>query len=78
MSDVLFDLSDKVLTITLNKPDKLNPVGDTMTMPAIERIKEAVIDSGVGAIVLTGAGRAFCAGGDVSNMGVPDTYEGRV
>ncbi|MDA0791642.1 MAG: enoyl-CoA hydratase [Proteobacteria bacterium] len=83
MSDILFDLHNKVLTITLNKPDKLNPIGDTMSIPAIERLKEAVTDPAVGCVVLTGAGRAFCAGGDVSNMGgagasVPMTYEENV
>ena len=51
-----------------------------MTTPIIPRIKEAITDPGVGAIVLTGAGRAFCAGGDVSNMGgladgPPPTFE---
>jgi 2-(1,2-epoxy-1,2-dihydrophenyl)acetyl-CoA isomerase len=81
--DILFDLENKVLTITLNMPEKLNPIGDTMTPFAIERIKEAVTDTAVGAIVLTGAGRAFCAGGDVSNMGgrgtaVPKTFEENV
>ena len=68
MSDVLFELENKVLTIKFNRPDKLNPIGDTIIPYAIDRIKEAVADSGVGAIVVTGAGRAFCAGGDVSGM----------
>lgn len=68
MSDVLFELENKVLTIKFNRPDKLNPIGDTIIPYAIDRIKEAVTDSGVGAIVVTGAGRAFCAGGDVSGM----------
>ena len=68
MNDVLFELENKVLTIKFNRPDKLNPIGDTIIPYAIDRIKEAVTDSGVGAIVVTGAGRAFCAGGDVSGM----------
>ncbi len=68
MNDVLFELENKVLTIKFNRPDKLNPIGDTIIPYAIDRIKEAVTDSGVGAIVVTGAGRAFCAGGDVSSM----------
>lgn len=83
---VLFSVSNRVLTITLNNPSKLNPIADNMTFPAIERINEAVEDPEIGAIVLTGAGRAFCAGGDVSNMsgggsavtGGPKTYEGSV
>jgi 2-(1,2-epoxy-1,2-dihydrophenyl)acetyl-CoA isomerase len=82
--DVLFDLNNKVLTITLNKPEKLNPIGDTMTPFAVERLKEAVTDTAVGAVILTGAGRAFCAGGDVSGMGgrkpstQPRTFEENV
>ena len=38
--DILFDLSEKVLTITLNKPEKLNPIGNTMTPFAIERLRD--------------------------------------
>ena len=78
--DVLFSTENRVLTITLNIPEKLNPVGDTMSFPIIERLESAISDRNIGAIVLTGAGRAFCAGGDVSNMGDrqsdgPRTYE---
>ena len=79
--DILFEVRNQVLTITLNIPAKLNPVGDTMSFPAIERLESAAKDREIGSIVLTGAGRAFCAGGDVSNMGggdtndVPKTYE---
>ena len=78
--DVLFTEKNKVLTITLNKPEKLNPVGDTMSFPIIERLERAVKDRNIGAVVLTGAGRAFCAGGDVSIMAggddeTPKTYE---
>lgn len=78
---VLFDVTDKVLTITLNNPSKLNPIADDMTFPAIDRIEKAVDDPEIGAIVVTGAGRAFCAGGDIGNMGgrnedgTPKTYE---
>jgi 2-(1,2-epoxy-1,2-dihydrophenyl)acetyl-CoA isomerase len=81
--DVLFEIHNKVLTITMNRPDKLNPVGDSVRIPAVARLKEAVNDPEVGAVVLTGAGRAFCAGGDVSGMagrnaGPPKTYEEKV
>ncbi len=81
--DILFDLTNKVLTITLNKPEKLNPIGDTMTPFAVERLRDAASNPEVGCVVLTGAGRAFCAGGDVSNMGgasdqPPRTYEENV
>ncbi|HAK51673.1 MAG TPA: enoyl-CoA hydratase [Gammaproteobacteria bacterium] len=75
MSDVLFEVKNKVLNITLNRPDKLNPIGDSVTPFVVERLQEAVTDPEVGAIVVTGAGRAFCAGGDVSGMS--DQYESR-
>ena len=66
---VLFDVSERVLTITLNNPSKLNPIADDMSFPAIERLEAAVNDPDIGAVVLTGSGRAFCAGGDIGNMG---------
>ena len=81
---VLFDVSERVLTITLNNPSKLNPIADDMSFPAIERLEAAVNDPDIGAVVLTGAGRAFCAGGDIGNMGgrsggeLPKTFEDSV
>lgn len=66
--NILFEVKNKVLTITLNIPEKLNPVGDTMSFPAIEKLQAAADDPDIGAVVLTGAGRAFCAGGDIGNM----------
>lgn len=77
---VLFNVENMVLTITLNNPSKLNPIADDMTFPILERLEDAVKDRDIGAIVFTGAGRAFCAGGDISNMGggtneAPKTYE---
>ena len=71
-NDILFELREKVLTITLNNPGKLNPISDAMTFAAIERVRAAVTRPDVGAILLTGAGRAFCAGGDIASMGVSD------
>lgn len=83
MSDdvVLFSTANRVLTITFNNPAKLNPVSDAVAFPTIEKLREAAEDREIGAIVVTGAGRAFCAGGDVSNMAgrdgdaPPRTYE---
>ena len=80
-SPVFFEVRDKVLTITLNRPEKLNPIADDMTFAIVERLQEAEQDDQIGAILLTGAGRAFCAGGDVSNMagrksdGSPPSFE---
>ena len=67
--ELLCDLSDGVATVTLNKPDKRNALGDILT-PALRAILlELEQDPRCGAVVLTGAGTAFCAGGDVSGMG---------
>ncbi len=67
--DLLVTVSDRVLTLTLNRPNKLNALSLPMITSAIENLRLAVSDPAVGAIVVTGAGRGFCAGGDVSAMG---------
>ncbi len=67
--ELLCDLEDGVATVTLNRPEKRNALGDILT-PALRGILlELEADRRCGAILLTGAGRAFCAGGDVSGMG---------
>ncbi len=63
------DLRDGVATVTLNRPEKRNALGDILT-PALRSILLTLDkDERCGAVLLTGAGRAFCAGGDVSGMG---------
>ena len=67
--ELLCDLEDRVATVTLNKPDKRNALGDILT-PALRDILLVLeADSRVGCVMLTGAGKAFCSGGDVSGMG---------
>ena len=68
-NELLCVLEDGVATVTLNKPEKRNALGDILT-PALRSILLTLeADARCGAILLTGAGRAFCAGGDVSGMG---------
>lgn len=68
-TELLCELADGVATVTLNKPDKRNALGDILT-PALRAVLLTVEeDARCGAVVVTGAGRAFCAGGDVSGMG---------
>ncbi len=68
-TELLCDLEDGVATVTLNKPEKRNALGDILT-PALRSILLTLeADDRCGAILLTGSGRAFCAGGDVSGMG---------
>ncbi len=63
---ILTDLSDGVLTITLNRPDKLNAFTLTMMQELIAAFDAADADDAVRAVIVTGAGRAFCAGADLS------------
>lgn len=71
---VLTDVSNKVATLTFNRPDKLNALSPDLISESIDFLKAWGRDPEVGAIVVTGTGRAFCAGGDVSTMG---RYEDR-
>ena|SRR5579871_3100752 len=61
------DVSDNVLTITLNRPDKLNAFNAAMQRELIEAFDAADNDDEIRAIIVTGAGRAFCAGADLSS-----------
>jgi 2-(1,2-epoxy-1,2-dihydrophenyl)acetyl-CoA isomerase len=63
------NVENRVATLTLNRPDKLNALNAELLTASIEALKQWSADPDVGAILITGAGRAFCAGGDVSRMG---------
>jgi enoyl-CoA hydratase/carnithine racemase len=68
-SELLCEIRDRVALITLNRPAARNALSDHLT-PALRRmIKQCGDDPGVGALLITGAGAAFCAGGDVKGMG---------
>ncbi|HWQ32754.1 MAG TPA: enoyl-CoA hydratase [Blastocatellia bacterium] len=75
MSDtvILTQVEDRVATLTFNRPDKLNALSRDLIFQSIEQLREWGRDPQVGAIVVTGAGRAFCAGGDVSAMARGET-----
>jgi len=64
--EILYTVSGRVATITLNRPDKLNAWTRNMEQEVRQAMQEAAADDGVRAIVLTGAGRGFCAGADMS------------
>ncbi len=69
MLDVLFEKRpDGVALITLNRPDSLNAMGGQLMPLLAEHLAECSTDASVRCVVLTGAGRAFCAGGDVKAM----------
>ncbi|MDH5737114.1 MAG: enoyl-CoA hydratase [Gammaproteobacteria bacterium] len=65
---VLEKLENGVMTLTLNRPESLNALSQEMMDALLEKLPAAAANSEVGALVLTGAGRGFCAGGDVKNM----------
>jgi 2-(1,2-epoxy-1,2-dihydrophenyl)acetyl-CoA isomerase len=69
MSDLLYEVKDKIATITLNRPDKLNAFTGPMIDAWARALADAQADASVNVIVVTGAGRAFCSGGDVGRMG---------
>ncbi|MBI2766855.1 MAG: enoyl-CoA hydratase [Chloroflexi bacterium] len=69
MSDCLIDKRDDgVALITLNRPERLNSMGGDMMPLLAEYLADCERDAAVRCVALTGAGRAFCAGGDVTNM----------
>lgn len=66
-----------IATVLLNRPDKLNALSAEMYHELAEQFDALGRDDDVRAVVLTGAGRAFCAGGDVGSMGSYDVVAGR-
>lgn len=66
---LLCELADGVATITLNRPDKRNALSDELTPALRQTLLTVEADPAVRCVIITGAGRAFCAGGDVSGMG---------
>ena len=65
---VLYESARGVATITLNRPERMNSMGGDLMERALEAIERAASASTVRAVVLTGAGRAFCVGGDLQSM----------
>jgi len=73
--EILFEVADGVATITLHRPDKLNAFTVRMMFELIEAFDKTDADDAVRAVIVTGAGRAFCAGADVSGGGQTFDYE---
>ena len=87
MTEVLYQVADHVATITLNAPERMNTISGVMLREISERLLEADRDPDARCIVLTGEGRAFCAGldlqaqmagpkGGLGNLGVPQSFTG--
>ena len=67
-TDLLEQVKDGVAVLTLNRPDRLNAMSRPMLDALLEALPRLTEDPTVGVVVLTGAGRGFCAGGDVKAM----------
>ena len=65
-SQILYDVEDGVLTITMNRPEKLNAFTGTMMTEMIDAFDRSDADDSIRAVIVTGAGRAFCAGADLA------------
>jgi enoyl-CoA hydratase/carnithine racemase len=73
--EIRYEIKDRVLTITLNRPDRLNAFTPTMGRELLEAFDRADADDDVRVIVVTGEGRGFCAGADLGGGG--DTFDWR-
>ena len=81
MPDLLESTENGITTLTLNRPERLNALSPAMTAALKEALERLATDHAVGAIVIAGAGRGWCAGGDVKTMearGREQTFEDRV
>ena len=65
---LLYDVVDGIVTITLNRPERLNALGDTLREDLHDAVMHASEDDQVRVMVVTGAGKGFCSGGDVKAM----------
>ena len=74
---IKYEVADRILTLTLNRPDKLNAFTAEMMSELIDAFDKADADDEVRAIVVTGAGRAFCAGADLSAGAATFDYDNR-
>ncbi len=74
---ILYDIDDQILTLTLNRPDNLNAFTTIMRDELIDAFDKADADDSVRAIIITGAGRAFCAGADLGRGKETFNYKAR-
>src|SRR5919205_801974 len=73
---ITYDVADKIATITLNRPERLNAFTGQMMVDLIDAFSKADEDDDVRAVIVTGAGRGFCAGADLERGA--GTFDNRV
>lgn len=71
MNEVLLEIKKNIATITLNRPDKYNAINRDMAIMLQRKLSEAEVDENVRCILLTGAGKAFCSGQDLTEIKDP-------
>jgi enoyl-CoA hydratase/carnithine racemase len=76
--EVLYSVAERVATITLNRPERMNTISRAMLSQLTERLLEADADREVRAVILTGTGRAFCAGLDLTEVMRPSEGGGGI
>ena len=69
---LLYEVKDRIATLTLNRPERLNALSDTLRDDLYDAVTKSASDPNVGVLVITGAGRGFCSGGDVKSMSERD------
>lgn len=80
--EVLVQCADGIATVTMNRPEKLNALTTAGFIELTDKLRQLAQDDAAAAVIVTGAGRAFCAGGDVASMAADaeftePTLEGR-
>ena len=68
--ELLVERTDGVALLTLNRPEALNALGGDMLSLLLDALRGLAADAGIGCVVLTGAGRGFCAGQDLNDRAV--------
>lgn len=66
--NILYEKADRVAIITLNQPERLNALDQAMAEECMQALEDCARDVAIRALLITGAGRAFCAGGDVKSL----------
>ena len=76
-TEIRYDVADRIATLTLNRPDKLNAFTGVMMAEMIDAFGKADADDNVRVVIVTGAGRGFCAGADLSQGAKTFDYAAR-
>ena len=68
LTTVRLEKSESVATVTLNRPEKMNAYNSIMLNELVSVLKDVALDDDIRAVIITGEGRAFCAGADVQDI----------